>query len=119
MKAHELHTPAERQPYFPKESAQKMKKVWEPSSCPVPDCTFKTKYKEKYALTFHITTKHSIDKKKAAEMAGYGYVMKPASEVEPNRKREKKAKRLPEHDHDSADEGSARNLGGVTKKHKA
>ena len=58
-----------------------MKKVWEPSSCPVDDCKVVTRYKEKYDLVVHITKHHGVDKKAAMEMAAYGYVMKLASQV--------------------------------------
>jgi hypothetical protein len=88
-----------------------------PAACAIPDCPVKTKHPEKYNLTIPITTKHNIDRKEAAEMAAYGYVMKLASELEPKLAQVgKKAKGSSEHDDVSADEGSALKLGDAPKK---
>ena len=116
MKAHELNTNAARQPYFPPESAQKLKKVWEPSSCPVTGCPVTTKYKAKYDLAVHINSKHNVEKKEAFEMAAYGYVFKLASEVEQKRKRATKLEEADEEDGVSADEGRVQKADGATKK---
>jgi len=59
----------------------KMKKVWQPSRCPIAECKSKLSFLTKKSLIQHLEKVHGKDHKDALDTAAIREVMKPASEV--------------------------------------
>jgi hypothetical protein len=77
-KAHQLTTRAARSPFFP----PTMKKVWQPTACPVDDCTESYRYGTKTGLTDHLIKVHGYERKAANSLAACGWVERLSIDVQ-------------------------------------
>ena len=77
-KAHQLTTRAARSPFFP----PTMKKVWQPTACPIDDCTASNQYGTKDGLTKHLVNIHKYESKAAKSLAACGWVETPSIDVQ-------------------------------------
>lgn len=83
LREHGLATKQQRLPYLPepaKPSPDKIRKVWEPLTCPL-NCASKSIWKAPAYLKRHLMQKHKYGEEKATETAEGYYVFKSVAEI--------------------------------------